>query len=102
MIELLPLSVALAHETAVVETDAEISVYVEPPFKDPQRVSPAPSAALKVAVIVCDAVEVVKSEDELPVSVEISIAVMVCVAGVVSNIYSCVAVVPALPAVSRT
>jgi hypothetical protein len=52
--------------------------------------------------MVCDAVEVVKSEAELPVSAEMSIPLIVSVGAVVSKTYACVAVSPALPAASRT
>ena len=44
-----------------------------------------PSPALNVAVMVCDAVAVVKSESELPVSAEISILPTVWVGAVVST-----------------
>ena len=57
-----------------------------PLSKDPQSVSPVPSPALKVAVIVWDAVEVVKSDAELPVSAEMWIPLIVCVAAVVSTV----------------
>src|SRR5439155_1260246 len=98
----------VAQLTAVPLTELVMLVHVVPPSTEPHSSSAlappeaAESAPLRVAVMVWLAVLVTKSLLDEPASAEIAMLPTVLVGALVSSVYACVAIVPTLPAASRT
>ena len=93
-------SVALVQRMAVPLTMLVMSVQLLPPSTEPYRTSPVLSAALRLAMMVCAAVAVIRSSELLPVSEPRLTPLTVSTGAVVSRVKIAALALLALPAES--